>query len=65
MENALSIGDIVGHVTNIVGNTSSGVIKWLTQFASAITANPIIEFFVIMSAVGLGVGLLRRLISVN
>lgn len=53
--------DIINHVGSVV----TGAVSWLGSFATAITANPIIEFFVIMSAVGLGVGLLRRLISVN
>lgn len=53
------------NIVNAVGDVVTGAVSWLGSFASAITANPIIEFFVIMSAVGLGVGLLRRLISVN
>ena len=57
----IGIVGIVGDVGSIV----TGAVTWLTSFAGAITANPIVEFFVIMAAVGLGVGLLRRLISVN
>lgn len=60
-ETAGSLSGIVGDVGDIV----TGAVTWLTSFAGAITSNPIVEFFVIMAAVGLGVGLLRRLISVN
>ena len=60
-ETAGSLSGIVSDVGSIV----TGAVTWLTSFAGAITSNPIVEFFVIMAAVGLGVGLLRRLISVN
>ena len=52
---------IITDITSLVTAATS----WLGSFATAITANPIIEVFVLMGAVGLGVGLLRRLISVN
>lgn len=55
----------MANIITDVGSIVTGAVSWLGSFASAITANPIIEFFVLMSAVGLGVGLLRRLISVN
>ena len=48
-----------------VGSLVTGAVSWLGDFADAITDNPIVEVFVLMAAVGLGVGLLRRLISVN
>ena len=37
-------------------------IKWVQQFATAITSNPLILMFVLVAFVGLGVGLIRRLI---
>lgn len=37
-------------------------IKWVGQFVTAITSNPLILMFVLVAFVGLGVGLIRRLI---
>lgn len=45
-----------------VGTIVTQAVSWINSFAGAITANPIIEMFVITSFVGLGVGLIRRLI---
>lgn len=45
-----------------VGSIVTQAITWIGDFAGAITSNPIIEMFVITSFVGLGVGLIRRLI---
>lgn len=45
-----------------VGSLVTGAIGWVGNFATAITANPIIEMFVITAFVGLGVGLIKRLI---
>lgn len=49
---------IISDVTSIV---TEGV-EWIGSFVGAVTANPLIEMFVIVSFVGLGVGLIRRLI---
>lgn len=49
---------ILTDVTSIV----TSAITWVTSFVGAITANPLILMFVLISFVGLGVGLLRRLI---
>lgn len=40
----------------------TSAITWVGQFATAITSNPIILLFVIVAFVGLGVGLIRRMI---
>lgn len=45
-----------------VGSIVTESIKWVGQFATAITGNPLLLMFVIVSFVGLGVGLLRRII---
>lgn len=45
-----------------VGSIVTAAVGWVGDFAGAITANPIIEMFVIVAFVGLGVGLIRRLI---
>lgn len=49
---------IITDVTSLV----TAAITWVTSFVGAITANPLILMFVIVSFVGLGVGLIRRLI---
>ena len=38
-------------------------ITWVGQFVGAITANPLILMFVIVAFVGLGIGLISRLIK--
>lgn len=45
-----------------VGSIVTAAVSWIGSYAGAITANPIIEMFVITGFVGLGVGLIRRLI---
>lgn len=54
----MTVSTILGHVTEIV----TSAIAWVTQFVGAITDNPLILMFVIVAFVGLGVGLIKRLI---
>lgn len=54
----MPMADIVSDVGSIV----TAAAGWIGQFATVITSNPLIEMFVITSFVGLGVGLIRRLI---
>lgn len=49
---------ILGNVGKIV----TAAIGWIGEFVTLITANDLILMFVVTSFVGLGVGLLRRLI---
>lgn len=49
-------------ITN-VGSIVTASVGWIGEFVGAITANPLIEMFVIVAFVGLGVGLIRRLIK--
>lgn len=51
-------------IMSSVGSIVSEAIKWVGQFATAITGNPLLLMFVIVGFVGLGVGLLRRLMHV-
>lgn len=37
-------------------------IKWVGSFVGAISSNPLLLVFVIVAFVGLGVGLIRRLV---
>lgn len=50
--------DILSSVTSFV----TEAISWITSFIGAITGNPLLLMFVIVSFVGLGVGLIRRII---
>lgn len=49
---------ILADVTSLV----TSAITWAGQFVTFITANPLVELFVITSFVGLGCGLVMRLI---
>lgn len=50
-------------VLNNISLFVTEAIDWITAFVGVITANPLLLCFVIVSFVGLGVGLIRRLIS--
>lgn len=52
------MADILSGISSVV----TSAITWLGQFVTAITSNPLILLFVIVAFVGLGVGLLSRLI---
>lgn len=49
---------IITDVTSLV----TAAIGWVGEYVDAITGNPLILMFVIVSFVGLGVGLIKRLI---
>lgn len=53
-----SIAAILADISSIV---TSGI-SWIGSFVGAITSNPLILLFVVIAFVGLGVGLIRRLI---
>lgn len=55
----VTISTILGYVTSFV----SEAIEWVGSFAELITGNPLLLMFTIVAFVGLGVGLIRRLIS--
>jgi len=46
------------------GSMVTSSVSWIGSFVGAITSNPLIEAFVIVSFVGLGVGLIQRLVRV-
>lgn len=54
---AMSVSGIVGSVTTIVTEAT----KWITSFVNVVTSNPLILTFVLLVIVGMGVGLVRRL----
>lgn len=59
-ETTVTIATILGNVTTLV----TEAIKWVGSFVGAITANPLLLMFVIVAFVGLGVGLIKRLVRV-
>lgn len=49
-------------IINDIGSLVTGAVSWVGSFVGAITDNPLILMFVIVGFVGLGVGLIKRLI---
>lgn len=45
-----------------VSSVVSSAVTWMGSFLSTITSNPLLLLFVIIPFVGLGVGLIRRMI---
>lgn len=45
-----------------VGQLVTGAVSWINSYLGVITGNGLLLFFAVMSAVGLGVGLIRRMI---
>lgn len=58
--NTVTIATIIGNVTSLV----TEAVKWVGSFVGAITSNPLLLMFVIIAFVGLGVGLIKRLVRV-
>lgn len=54
----VTMATIITDVTSLV----TAAIGWVGEYVDAITGNPLILMFVIVSFVGLGVGLIKRLI---
>lgn len=46
-----------------IGSMVTGAVSWIGSYVGAITGNPLILAFVIIAFVGLGVGLINRLIK--
>lgn len=57
---AVTVSTIVTNVTTLV----TEAVKWVGSFVGAITSNPLILTFVIVVFVGLGIGLIKRLVRV-
>lgn len=56
----VTVSTIVTNVSTLVAES----VKWVGSFVDAITSNPLILTFVIVAFVGLGVGLIKRLVRV-
>lgn len=46
-----------------IGSMVTGAVSWIASYVGAVTSNPLILAFVIVAFVGLGVGLINRLIK--
>lgn len=53
-----TVSTILSNVTAVV----TEAVDWIGSYVGAITSNPLILTFVILSIAGMGVGLIRRLI---
>lgn len=60
MTEAVTIATLLGNVTSMV----TSAVSWIGSFVGAITGNPLILMFVIVAFVGLGVGLINRLVKI-
>lgn len=48
-------------ILSAIGSVVTSAIGWVGNFVTVVTSNPLILLFVIVAFVGLGVGLLSRL----
>lgn len=56
---------VLATILSSIGSFVTSAVSWMTSFLGAITAtgNELLLMFVIVGFVGLGIGLIRRLIS--
>lgn len=59
----VTTGSLSAILTDVSSFVTSGI-SWVGSYVGAITSNPLIEAFVIVSFVGLGIGLIKRLVRV-
>lgn len=52
-------------ILTAVSNVFTSAISWVGTVANTVTSQPILLVFAIIPLVGLGVGLFKRLLSVN
>lgn len=57
----VTIASLIGNV----GDIFEAAVGWVGDVATTITGNPLLLIFAIIPLVGLGVGLFKRLLSVN
>lgn len=58
-------GVTISTLLTSVGDIVTQGITWVGSYASTIVSNPLLLLFAGIPVVGLGIGLLKRLISVN
>ena len=59
IQETTAISTILGTVTSLVTES----IDWLTAFVTAIVSNELLLLFVVTAFVGLGIGLIKRIIK--
>lgn len=66
------MGDIITALSNMIytapattGGAPGGFVGFVGQWVGAITSNPLVLAFALIPLIGLGIGLLRRLFSIN
>ena len=55
----------VSTILNSVGSVFTSAVEWVGDVATTVAGNPILLVFCVLPLVGLGVGLFKRLLSVN
>lgn len=65
--NLITVAEAAGvsSILNDVGTVVTSAAGWITTYANKIVETPLLMTFVAVPLVGLGVGLIRRLMSVN
>lgn len=58
MDTPTAMETLIGNITSLV----TAAVSWIGQYVTAITANPLLLIFVVTAFVGLGVGLISRII---
>lgn len=58
MDTPTAMETLIANITSLV----SAAVGWIGQYVTAITGNPLLLIFVITAFVGLGVGLISRII---
>lgn len=59
METAGTLAAILADVSSIV----TSALSWATSVVTFIVSNPLIMLFIVVSLVGLGIGMVKRMIS--
>ena len=59
------MAEAISGILSTVGSVFTSAIGWVQTVATTVTETPILLLFATLSLVGLGVGMFKRLISVN
>jgi len=57
--------EAISGILSTVGSVFTSAIGWVQTVATTVTDTPILLLFAVLGLVGLGVGMFKRLISVN
>ena len=59
------MAEAISGILSTVGDVFTSAIGWVQTVATTVTDTPILLLFAVLGLVGLGVGMFKRLISVN